>query len=68
MKALIIEDEILASKHLLQVLDEVGDISVIAVLESITETIEWFGKILSRILYSWIFTWLTVRHLRYSGI
>ena len=44
MKALIIEDEILASKHLLQVLDEVGDISVIAVLESITETIEWFGK------------------------
>lgn len=44
MKALIIEDEILASKHLLQVLDEVGDISVITVLESITETIEWFRK------------------------
>lgn len=44
MKALIIEDEILASKHLLQVLDEVGGISVITVLESITETIEWFRK------------------------
>lgn len=44
MKALVVEDEILASKHLLQVLDEVGDISVIAVLESITETIEWFRK------------------------
>lgn len=44
MKALIIEDEILASKHLHQVLDEVGNISVIAVLESITETIDWFGK------------------------
>jgi two-component system LytT family response regulator len=44
MKALIIEDEILASKHLQQVLDEVGDISVITVLESITETIEWFRK------------------------
>jgi DNA-binding LytR/AlgR family response regulator len=44
MKALVIEDEILASKHLLQVLEEVGDISVIAVLESITETIEWFRK------------------------
>jgi DNA-binding LytR/AlgR family response regulator len=43
MKALIIEDEIPASKHLLQVLDEVGDMSVIAVLESITETIDWFG-------------------------
>jgi len=44
MKALIIEDEILASKHLLQVLEEVGDISVITVLESISETIEWFSK------------------------
>lgn len=44
MKALIIEDEILASKHLQQVLDEVGNISVIAVLESITETIDWFRK------------------------
>ena len=44
MKALIIEDEILASKHLQQVLDEVGNISVIAILESITETIDWFEK------------------------
>jgi len=44
MKALVIEDEILAAKHLLQVLDEVEDISVIAVLESITETIEWLRK------------------------
>jgi two-component system LytT family response regulator len=44
MRALIIEDEIFASKHLQQVLDDVGDISVIAILESITETIEWFRK------------------------
>ncbi|MCJ7449679.1 MAG: LytTR family DNA-binding domain-containing protein [Bacteroidales bacterium] len=44
MKALIIEDEILASKHLLKVLEEVGDISVIAILESITQTVDWFGK------------------------
>jgi two-component system LytT family response regulator len=44
MKALIIEDEILASKHLQQVLDDIGDITVIAELESIAETIEWFGK------------------------
>jgi len=44
MKALIIEDEILASKHLQQVLNEVGDISVITTLDSITETIEWFRK------------------------
>jgi DNA-binding LytR/AlgR family response regulator len=44
MKALIIEDEILAVKHLQHVLDEVGEIKVIAVLESIMETIEWFRK------------------------
>jgi two-component system LytT family response regulator len=44
MKALIIEDEIPASKHLQQVLEEVGNISVIAVLESIIETVEWFGN------------------------
>jgi DNA-binding LytR/AlgR family response regulator len=42
MKALIVEDEILAAKHLEHVLDEVGDIMVIAVLESIADTIEWF--------------------------
>jgi DNA-binding LytR/AlgR family response regulator len=44
MKALIIEDEILASKHLLNILEEIEDISVITVLESITQTIDWFGK------------------------
>lgn len=44
MKALIIEDEIPASRHLKQVLKEFDDISVIGTLESITETIEWFGK------------------------
>jgi two-component system LytT family response regulator len=44
MKALIIEDEILASKHLQQVLEEVGNIVVITVLESIKETVKWFEK------------------------
>lgn len=44
MKALIIEDEFLASKHLKQILDEVGNITVIATLESISDTIEWVGK------------------------
>jgi len=43
MNALIIEDEILASKHLKQVLDEVGEVTVIGMLESIAETIEWFS-------------------------
>ena len=44
MKALIIEDEILASKHLRQVLDEAGGFNVLAVLESIRETVSWFEK------------------------
>jgi two-component system LytT family response regulator len=43
MKALIIEDEILAAKHLQLVVNEVGGIEVIGVLESISETLEWFG-------------------------
>jgi DNA-binding LytR/AlgR family response regulator len=42
MKALIIEDEILAAKHLIHVIDEVGNIEVIATTESIAETVEWF--------------------------
>jgi DNA-binding LytR/AlgR family response regulator len=42
MKVLIIEDEILAAKHLQYVLDEVGGFNVVSVLESISETIEWF--------------------------
>lgn len=42
MKALIIEDEILAAKHLRQVLNEVGGIDVINVLDSISEAVEWF--------------------------
>jgi DNA-binding LytR/AlgR family response regulator len=44
MKALIIEDEILASKHLQQVLEAVGNIVIITVLESIKETVKWFEK------------------------
>jgi two-component system LytT family response regulator len=41
MKALIIEDEILASRHLRQVLDETGDFTVLQVVESIRETVKW---------------------------
>ena len=43
MNALIIEDEILASRHLKQILNEVGNIDVVDTLESIAETIEWFS-------------------------
>jgi DNA-binding LytR/AlgR family response regulator len=42
MKALIIEDEILASRHLRQVLDEAGDFTILQVLESIRDTVKWF--------------------------
>lgn len=39
---MIIEDEILASKHLRQVLDEAGDFTILQVVESIRETVKWF--------------------------
>jgi DNA-binding LytR/AlgR family response regulator len=42
MRALIIEDEILAARHLQHVIEEIGGIDVIAVIESISETIEWY--------------------------
>lgn len=42
MKALIVEDEILALRHLHHVLEETGGIEVIGETESIADTIEWF--------------------------
>jgi DNA-binding LytR/AlgR family response regulator len=42
MKAVIVEDEELAARNLRSVLDETGTVQVIATLESIVETIEWF--------------------------
>jgi len=42
MRAIIIEDEILAVNHLQSLLNEIGGIQVIAVLDSITSTVEWF--------------------------
>ncbi len=44
MKALIIEDEVTAAKHLNLVLEEVGGFSVVAVLESIRSVIDWFNE------------------------
>jgi two-component system LytT family response regulator len=44
MRALLIEDEMLASKHLKHILGEVGNITIAGTLESISETIEWFGN------------------------
>ncbi|HEY4788718.1 MAG TPA: LytTR family DNA-binding domain-containing protein [Bacteroidales bacterium] len=42
MNAVIIEDEFLAARNLLSILDETGEVKVIATLESIAETEEWF--------------------------
>lgn len=42
MKAIIIEDETLAVSHLQRLLNEIGGIQIIAVLDSITSTVEWF--------------------------
>jgi DNA-binding LytR/AlgR family response regulator len=42
MRAIIIEDEILAVNHLQSLLNEIGGIQVIAVLDSITSAVEWF--------------------------
>jgi DNA-binding LytR/AlgR family response regulator len=44
MKAVIVEDEVLAVRNLQTVLDEIGTIEVIATLDSIIETIDWFSK------------------------
>ncbi len=41
MKALLIEDEILAARHLVSVLKEVGDIEVINILDSIKSSVSW---------------------------
>lgn len=44
MKALVIEDEALAARHILSVLNEIGSIQVLTVLDSIASTVEWFGE------------------------
>ncbi len=44
MKAVIVEDEELAARNLKSVLNETDNVQVIATLESIVETIEWFNS------------------------
>ena len=43
MKVIIIEDEELAVRNLESIFKEIGDITTVAVLESIADTVEWFG-------------------------
>ena len=42
INALIIEDEELAARNLISILKETGNINIVAVLESIADTVEWF--------------------------
>lgn len=42
MEIVIIEDEMLAVKNLKTILNEIGGINIIAVLESIVESVKWF--------------------------
>jgi two-component system LytT family response regulator len=42
MTAVIVEDEGLAARNLRSVLEEIGSVGVLATLESISETVEWF--------------------------
>lgn len=44
MKAIIVEDEQLAVRNLMVILDEIGSIQVIATPDSIMETVEWFNN------------------------
>lgn len=44
MKALVIEDEALAARHIQSVLAEIGNIQILTVLDSIASTVEWFGE------------------------
>jgi two-component system LytT family response regulator len=42
MKAVIVEDEGLAARNLQTILEEIGTVDVIAKLEGVSETVEWF--------------------------
>jgi DNA-binding LytR/AlgR family response regulator len=44
MKTLVIEDESLAARHLLRILNDIGNIRVVAVLDSIASVEEWFKE------------------------
>jgi two-component system LytT family response regulator len=42
MKAIIVEDEVLAAQNLKGILNEIGTLDIIASLESVNETVAWF--------------------------
>jgi two-component system LytT family response regulator len=42
MRAIIVEDEILAAQNLRGILNEIGTLEIIAMLETVNETVAWF--------------------------
>jgi DNA-binding LytR/AlgR family response regulator len=44
MNAVIVEDETLAARNLMAILDEIGTMKVVATLDSIAETVDWFNS------------------------
>ena len=56
MKALIVEDEILAAQNLTKILNEIGSFDSIISIDSIAETIKVFRRtIINPTCFSWIF-------------
>ncbi len=43
MKAIIVEDEVLAARNLKSILTEIGTIQIVTILDSIVETVDWFS-------------------------
>ncbi len=42
MKALIVEDELASARNLRDILNDIGDIEIISVLDSIEDSVDWF--------------------------
>lgn len=43
IRALIVEDEILAAENLVKILKDIGNLDIIGILDSVNETVEWFN-------------------------
>lgn len=43
VKAIIVEDEVLAARSLQTILNEIGTVEIITILDSVFETVEWFS-------------------------
>jgi len=44
IRALIVEDEMLAAENLVKILKNIGNLDIIDVLDSVNETVEWFNN------------------------